>query len=347
MNSFEAKLRSSLATHFAGEKVRVEPEKEPSASMVGSKKPSCCVVTNDTHNTTQKNTHPGRPKFYTVIVECKHSKTQNTILRVSTSSINIEWLSLCDKKTPKKRNNLLDAGPVVQKIIDLADDLKIKNVHMKDIFSLTEIMARAFCKQPCSKCSFSVAYYYILLHGESFMNQLGFKSKKFAKEQKTNDRLRNMPIRKFIEYTRDTMMKLELKAHKERINRPYFKNQSDSEKQKIVEKHQTRVQALQSKEEIVFNALKCASAPPSIRSVQDWSKVSIRELMVMFSSTPAPEKLIRNLRTTTSGSKKCTEFESAMAMLIDFAANSLTYDFNLIYKGPRTWSRRGTQRRHR
>ena len=101
-------------------------------------------------------------------------------------------------------NSLITCGmtgtEILNKIIEIADRLK-KNIELTDT---------SYKKFETIKCSYSLSHFYILLHGESWYNKFGFKSKTHHADKLHNEKIRNLPLHKFIQMATDTYIKKEL-----------------------------------------------------------------------------------------------------------------------------------------
>lgn len=61
------------------------------------------------------------------------------------------------------------------------------------------------------KCTYSLSHFHILLHGESWYNTFGFKSKTHERDKHHNEEVRNLPLDEFIQRATDTYIKNKLR----------------------------------------------------------------------------------------------------------------------------------------
>lgn len=118
-------------------------------------------------------------------VRCHGQTTKFTIDQY----ITLDELNGCDDMTGKD---------ILNKIIVIADRLK-KKIHLSD--SSYKIF---------DSCRYSLSHFYILLHGESWYNTFGFKSKKHDENILHNETVRNLPLVEFIQRATDAYIKKEL-----------------------------------------------------------------------------------------------------------------------------------------
>lgn len=98
----------------------------------------------------------------------------------------------CDDMTGKE---------ILNKIIKIADRLN-KNIELSDSsYKIFETM----------KCTYSLSHFHILLHGESWYNKFGFKSKTHEEDKLHNEKIRNLPLHEFIQMAKDIYIKKELR----------------------------------------------------------------------------------------------------------------------------------------
>ena len=90
---------------------------------------------------------------------------------------------------------------ILNKIIKIADRLK-KNIELSD---------SSYKKFGTMKCNYSLSHFHILLHGESWYNKFGFKSKKHEEDKLHNESVRHLPLHEFIQIAKDTYIKKELR----------------------------------------------------------------------------------------------------------------------------------------
>ena len=118
-------------------------------------------------------------------VSCHGQTTKFTI----DQDITLDELNGCDDMTGKD---------ILNKIIVIADRLK-KKIRLSD--SSYKIF---------DSCKYSLSHFYILLHGESWYNTFGFKSKKHDENILHNETVRNLPLVEFIQRATDAYIKKEL-----------------------------------------------------------------------------------------------------------------------------------------
>ena len=97
----------------------------------------------------------------------------------------------CDDMTGKE---------ILNKIIEIADRLE-KNIVLSD---------SSYKKFGTMKCTYQLFYFYILLHGESWYNTFGFKSKTHEEDTQHNETVRHLPLHEYVQLAKEHFIEREL-----------------------------------------------------------------------------------------------------------------------------------------
>ena len=112
---------------------------------------------------------------------------ERSVFKIFDNYIRLSELSKCGK---------IKGSEILEKIKSIGIELKkqedYKDLHYIDLLDASQI------KYNNGRCNYSLASFYILLHGKSWYNNFGFKSDIY-KELEHNEKIRKLPLIRFIE----------------------------------------------------------------------------------------------------------------------------------------------------